>query len=349
MKNKYKSLIFTGTLCLLDGLCSVNAGAWDYEGHYVINQLALASLPTNFPAFALTPSARARIAFLAGEPDRWRNSPDLQLEQANPPNHYIDLEELDKYGLTSQTLPPLRYDFVEQLAVFRAAHPAEFPPPDPTKDKAHTRNLVGFLPWTIVEDFDHLKSCFSYLKTYENAGGTPAEIKNAQENVIYVMGVMGHYVGDGSQPLHTTVQFNGWVGANPHGYTTNHTFHPWIDGGYFRAIGGLKLETMIGKIHPAASVGDPAQPDGMFRAVVSYLVEQNKLVEPLYQLEKDGKLSGEGEKGLAGKDFLEGQLVKASQMLGDIWLTAWQQAPEDKYLQRELELRQTENPGTEKK
>lgn len=63
MKNKYKSLIFTGTLCLLDGLCSVNAGAWDYEGHYVINQLALATLPTNFPAFTLTPSARGASPF----------------------------------------------------------------------------------------------------------------------------------------------------------------------------------------------------------------------------------------------------------------------------------------------
>ena len=39
------------------------------------------------------------------------------------------------------------------------------------------------------------------------------------------MGVMGHYVGDGSQPLHTTVHFNGWVGDNPKGYTTKQTFH----------------------------------------------------------------------------------------------------------------------------
>lgn len=333
-------------LCLLILFGPRRADAWDYEGHYVINQLALASLPTNFPAFALTPAARERIAFLAGEPDRWRNSPDRQLEQANPPNHYIDLEELGQYGLTPETLPPLRYDFVGQLAVFSAAHSAEFPSADPAKDKAHTRNLVGFLPWQITEDFDRLKSGFSYLKTYEHDGGTPVEIENARENIIYVMGVMGHYVGDGSQPLHTTDCFNGWVGDNPHGYTTEHTFHPWIDGGYFRATGGLKSDPMVGKIHPAERVGNPAQPDGMFRAVVSYLVAQNKLVEPLYRLEKDGQLSGEGEKGLAGRSFLDGQLVKAGQMLGDIWFTAWQEAPEDKHLKRELELRQTNNADT---
>lgn len=315
-----KPLSLAGSVLLWLG--ASHAGAWDYEGHYVVNQLALASLPTNFPAFVLTAEARARIAFLAGEPDRWRNSRDLPLEQVNPPDHYFDLEELKKYGLTPETLPPLRYDFVERLAVFRAARPTEFPPENPLTDKAHTRELIGFLPWRIVEDFDKLKSDFSYLKAYQTAGGTPTEIENAQENIIYVMGVMGHFVGDGSQPLHTTMYFNGWFGPNPHGYTTDHTFHAWIDGGYFRATGGLQLETMIGQIQPAEQISGASLPHGMFHAVMTYIVDQNKLVEPLYQLEKDGELSGEGEKGLEGKVFLEGQLVKAGQMLGDIWVTA---------------------------
>lgn len=159
------------------------------------------------------------------------------------------------------------------------------------------------------------------------------------------MGVMGHFVGDGSQPLHTTVHFNGWVGGNPRGYTTNHAFHSWIDGGYFRKTGEPKLEALAGQIHPAERVGDPARSDGLFRAVVDYLVEQNKLVEPLYQLEKEGKLSGEGEPGLAGRPFLEGQLVKGGQMLGNLWLTAWLPAPEDSYLRRQLEQRRPETSG----
>jgi hypothetical protein len=342
MKDLFLSL--AAALCLLACFSPGNAGAWDYEGHYVINQLALTSLPTNFPAFALTPQARKRIAFLAGEPDRWRNTTDLSLQQANGPDHYIDLDELKDYDLKAETLPILRYDFVGVLAAFRALHPAKFPVADPMKDRAHTRDLVGFLPWTITEYTARLKSAFSYLKAYQTAGGTREEIENAQANIVYLMGVMGHFVGDGSQPLHATVHFNGWVGDNPHGYTTEHTFHSWIDGGYFHATGGLKLVDLIGKIRPAELVGNPMQPDGTFRAVVSYLVEQNQLVEPLYQLEKDGELSGNGEKGLAGKAVLEGQLVKASQMLGNIWFTAWQEAPEDKHLEHELELRRTGHP-----
>jgi hypothetical protein len=50
-------------------------------------------------------------------------------------------------------------------------------------------------------------------------------------------------------------------------------------------------------------------------------------------------LTGEGEKGLEGKVFLEGQLVKAGQILGDIWYTAWLEAPEDTYLEKALEAR----------
>ena len=82
-----------------------------------------------------------------------------------------------------------------------------------------------------------------------------------------------------------------------------------------------------------------AKPEEIFQAAVLFIIEQNKLVEPLYQMEKDGKLSGEGETGLQGKAFLEGQLVKSAQFLGDIWYSAWQQAAPDTFLERQLARR----------
>ena len=80
------------------------------------------------------------------------------------------------------------------------------------------------MPWAITENYEKLKSDFSFAEGVQQYGGTPEEIANAQADCIYVMGVMGHYVGDGSQPLHTTVHFNGWVGDNPKGYTTKTDF-----------------------------------------------------------------------------------------------------------------------------
>lgn len=314
--------------------------AWDYEGHRAINVLALAALPKDFPAFALTPAARERIAFLAGEPDRWRNTPDTELQHVNGPNHYLDLEQLADYGLTPESLPPLRYDFAAMLARARAAHPEKFAPIDAEKDKDHTRELVGFLPWQIAEDCAKLKSEFSYLKTFQAHGGTPEEIANAEANIVYTMGVMGHYVGDSSQPLHTTKHHHGWVGDNPHGYPTNSTFHAWIDGGYFRRLGGLNVSALTSQIHPAQHIGEPGEVNGVFRATVAFIAAQNKQVEPLYQIEKEHRLSGHGDVDPIGKNFLEHQIVLGAQRMGDIWFTAWQDATEDKHLKTELEKRQ---------
>jgi hypothetical protein len=315
------------------------SSAWDYEGHRVVNQLALASLPTNFPAFVRTPDAMERAAFLAGEPDRWRSTPDLSLQHCQEPEHFMDMEELTQFGLNPEMLPPFRYDFVSQVAAARKQHPELVKDSD---DPAHKHVWIGLLPWTITENYAKLKSGFSYLKAFEQNGGTPEEIANAQQNILYVMGVMGHHVGDASQPLHTTIHHHGWVGENPHGYSTRSSFHSWIDGGYFRKIGGAHVKEMQARLRPAQIVqikDRAAKPEEMFQAVMLFALDQHKLVEPLYQLDRDGKLSGEGEKGLEGRAFLEGQLMKSGQLLGDIWYSAWHDAPPDTFLIRQLEGR----------
>lgn len=318
------------------------ASAWDYEAHRTVNQLAFASLPTNFPVFVRTPAAAERIAFLAGEPDRWRNSPDLPFKHVNGPDHYIDIEELGLYGLDPLMLPVFRYDFVAQLGLIRKAHPDKFPEPVAGKNEDHTRELVGLLPWALTEAYGKLKSGFSYLRAYEENGGSAEEIANAQANILYVMGVMGHLAGDASQPLHTTIHHHGWVGANPNGYTTSTRIHSWIDGGCFGKMGGADLTGLKAKVRPSALVslnGRTAKPEEMFQAAITFIVEQNKLVEPLYKLDKEGKLSGEGQACAEGKVFLETQLLKAGQLLGDLWYSAWDQAPPDTFLKGQLARR----------
>ena len=345
----------SASLALLVGLgvfSSRSVRAWDYEGHRAVNQLALAALPTNFPAFVRAPEAAERVAFLAGEPDRWRNqgtgsnpTDDVVLSHFSGPDHYLDLEQLADYGLTPQTVPELRYDFTAKLALARAAHPEKFPPIDPLKNNDHTRELVGFAPWAITESCGKLRSGFSYLKAFQEHGGTPAEIANAQQNILYIMGVMGHYVADSAQPLHVTHHHHGWVGENPHGYATNASFHSWIDGGFFKKSGGIQEAALVKRIRPAKIVNDPTKPEDLFRQTMAYLVETHKLVEPLYQLEKEKKLSPENPNAAAGREFLDAQLVRGGQMLGDLWFSAWQQALEDKFLIRQL----TERSGVNSK
>ena len=342
-----RSRLRLAVLCLL-AAPAVSGFAWDYEGHRIINQLALAGLPADFPAFARTPEATARIAFLAGEPDRWRNSADRSLQNDNNPNHYLDLEQLGWAGLDPAKVSPLRYTFALQFAAGRAAHAQVFPPIDPAKDGDGTREWPGFLPWKIVEDTARLQSQFSYLKAFEQGGGTQTEIANAQSNIIYLMGVMGHYVGDGSQPLHVTAYHHGWWGDNPHGYTTDPKFHAWIDGGFI-ARAGIRIQTLESRARaakPLPVARAAGVPDAMFADVMTYLVAQNERVEPLYELEKEGKLRADGSPGsLDGKGFIEEQLLRGGQMLGSLWLTAWRTAPADHYLLEQLARRHAAAPA----
>ncbi|HEV2692657.1 MAG TPA: hypothetical protein VG347_07140 [Verrucomicrobiae bacterium] len=341
MKNKCLAVAVAFSALVL------NSQAWDYEGHHAVNELALAALPTNFPAFVLEPAARDRIAFLAGEADRWRNITDvktgrgLELMNASGPDHYMDLEDITNYDLTATNLPPFRYIFAADIAKARLEHPERFPAIDPAKDSDHTRELSGFLPWAINENFQKLQSGFSTLAALQKTGGTPSEIANCQQDIIYVMGFMGHFVGDASQPLHTTKHHHGWVGENPNHYTTSPGFHSWIDGGFFNKTGGIDVKKLSPQIKPAQEIPNALSTDGIFPESVEFIVAANKFVEPLYAMDRDGKLSNKGNQGAEGRAFLEGQLVKSGQFLGNIWYTAYVTAPEDTFLEKELQKRAT--------
>ncbi len=338
-----KNVIARCLLCsALLPLVASTALAWDYEGHRLVNSLALATLPTNFPAFVFTPANSERVKFLAGEPDRWRNTPDLDLQHCQEPEHFMDLEELAQYNLKADALPPLRYDYIASLGAFRQAHPEAMALIESDdKDPAHKHRWVGLLPWAATEDYSKLKSGFSYLKTFEENGGTPEEIANAQANILYIMGVMGHYIGDAAQPLHSTIHHHGWVGTNANNYSTRSGIHSFIDG-YFKKNAEETLKKLQPKLRPAQLVqidGRPAKPEEMFQAIALYLTAQHQLVEQLYILDKNDKFALDPERGKEGREFLEGQMIKAGQMLGDIYYSAWQQAPPDTFLKSTLARR----------
>jgi len=335
---------FTRTILLGALVSAVTLHAWDYEGHRIVNQLAVAALPADFPAFVREPANTERLAFLAGEPDRWRNAPDLPLKQSGGSwgDHFCDIEQIPDAGLDLAKVPSFRYDFILQFAAGRATHLDKFPMIDPAKNADHTREWPGFAPWAITEHYGRLKSGFSYLKVMEELG-TPEEVANAKANILYVMGVMGHFVGDCAQPLHTTVHHNGWVGENPNGYTKWNGIHSWIDGG-FAAKAGIKLADVMPRVVPASSLELSAQPDKrdpFFVAAMNYLIEQNKFVEPLYALEKQGVFKADvATTSIEGQEFIKARYLTGGQMLASIWLTAWKNAGDDTYLRGQLIKRQ---------
>jgi hypothetical protein len=336
---------FGRSLGLLLALTPAALQAWYEPGHRIINQLALDSLPADFPAWIREPANTERIVFLSQEPDRWRRTREELLQHDNGLDHFFDTEQLADAGIDLATLTPFRYQFAAQFAVARAAHPERFPAIDPAKDRDRSLEWPGFLPWAIAEYYAKLLTQFSYLKTYERYG-SPDEIANARANAIYVMGVMGHFVGDGSQPLHTTIHKSGWIGANPHHYSTA-DFHALVDGGFI-AKAGITADLLAPQVVPAAPLDLTPKPDGRdpaFVDVVDYLQSTWRTVEPLYRMVQEHKLTDASPNNREGRAFFEERLLAAGEMLGSLWLTAWRQATPDTYLQATLIQRNGPRPA----
>ena len=316
-----------------------SAGAWDYELHRFVNQIALKTLPNSFPAFVRTPEAAERIAYLSGEPDRWRNSNEGALKHVNEPDHFFDIEDLEPLGLRLDELTGFREEFVASIVTARMQKKSLFELNVTSMGPNRNRWLPGLLPWKLAEEYGRLKSSFSCLRTFEQYGGQTSEIVNAQASVVQVMGIMGHFAGDAAQPLHTTRHYNGWVGLNPSGYTTNRSFHAWIDGGFMRKS-GLEKEVLLRRVRPARLLWKSANPDDIepvFSLTLNFVREQFTQVDVLYAAEKAGDLKGVGT--AAGRNLMEAQLLKAGQFLGDLWYSAWILAPKDLFLQSALARR----------
>ncbi|MEE8170006.1 MAG: hypothetical protein V3T70_05610, partial [Phycisphaerae bacterium] len=211
---------------LLAGFCLLamvsRSAAWDENGHVMVTELAVAGLPSDFPAWLKDAPNTRRLAYLSAEPDRWRGTHLPAMTHWNNPDHYLDVEFLEPYGLSLKTLPRLRYEYVGRLAAYRALHPDAFGPAKADDDPNLVRITPGMLPYRVMELYARIRSGWSTLRTFEKYADTAESwrIEAARTRIVQAMGLLSHYIGDAAQPLHTTKHFNGWAGDNPNDYTT---------------------------------------------------------------------------------------------------------------------------------
>lgn len=271
-------------------MASVRALAWGNEGHRLVNRLAAASLPGDVPAFLRSEAAVNEIEYLGPEPDRWRSPAEAELNAAQAPEHFIDLEPADALG----PLPRRRLDF--EAKVFAAGQRPE---------------KIGLQPWEATEVWQRLKAT---LREYRTLSAAHQDTTGAEQAAIFYAGWLGHYVGDAAQPLHTTIQYNGWVGPNPNGYTTDHKIHWQFEGPFVDA--NLHAADVQPRMTPAHAIdGD------MFDAYVAYLRHTATYVERVYQLDKAGGFNGSGSE--ESRQFTADRLAAGASMLRDMVYTAW--------------------------
>jgi hypothetical protein len=259
------------------------ARAWGNSGHRLVNKLAASSLPADVPAFLRSPEAIAEIEYLGPEPDRWRSPAEPELAAAQAPEHFIDLEP----------------DF--EARVFAAGERPE---------------KIGLQPWEATEVWERLKAA---LREYRMLSARHEETRPVEQAILFYAGWLGHYVGDGSQPLHTSIQYNGWVGPNPHGYTTGHEIHWQFEGPFVDA--NLREPEVRAAMTPAKALsGD------IFDTYVAYLRHSQSYVEKVYQLEKAGGFVGAGSP--ESRAFTAVRLADGASMLRDMIYTAWLRSAE---------------------
>lgn len=300
--------------------------AWNAAGHRLITILALDGLPADSPAWLRDETTRQRIAFQSSEPDRWRSWNSTYLHHENKPDHFLDIEDLDGFGLTLATIPPLRNEYRRAMAIAKHEHADKSKPYDVAKDADRTQEFAGDALHAIAEHYSKLQSSFNQVRVLEkiNDPKRAFQLQQSRENAIYEMGILSHFVGDLAQPLHTTSNYNGWTSPNPNGYTDSRKFHSYIDGGVL-AKHGLTAETVKPAVKYDVKLENPRDP---WQDMIKYISRSHERVEPLYELEKSGDLDKD-----KGKELITTCLSDGAATLSAMYAAAWATAaPNEKQI-----------------
>ncbi len=284
-----------------------DAGAWGATGHRVIGRLAVAELPADLPAFLRTAESIEAAGELAREPDRWKGS-GLVHDSDRDAAHFLDLGDdgLVFGGPALAALPPTRARYDEAL-----------------REKGADSWKGGYLPYAIIDGWQQLTKDLAYWRVDVAAAKSTSSAahkswfvsdgKRREELILRDLGALAHYVGDGSQPMHVSVHFNGWGNfPNPDGFTMDRIHAPF-EGEFVRAnINEVMVRAAMAPYHDCQCAIDARTRD--------YLVATNKTVRPLYQLYKDGGFSKGDPRG---REFAVARLAAGASELRDDIVDAW--------------------------
>jgi hypothetical protein len=297
---------------LISLIAAQPAWAWGRDGHMMINRLAAQYLPSDVPAFLRNGTALDTMEYLGPEPDRWKNRAEQELSDTQSPDHFLDYEWAI-YGAKPCTdgttncvagydFPKHRYDFLRALAAAQPQHP-----------DIKLRENVGFQPWQVEEVWQRLKTD---LREYRKLVAANQDTRPDELAILFDAGWLGHYVGDGSQPLHITIQFNGWTGPNPNGYSTDHKIHAKFESIYVSA--NVKRDADVA---PLLAATKPTVIDDEWTQYLNYIHHSNSLVEKTYQLDKAHAFDGAGTP--EGKAFADERIAAGATELRDLIYSAW--------------------------
>lgn len=298
------------SLCGL--LISSEAFAWGSSGHRLIGELALKSLPAELPDFLRKAEAARQVAEVAREPDRAKGASASHDSDANAAHHVNVGDDLKiARGPSLLALPANRESYDTAL---RAAGSNQY--------------RAGYLPYALIDAWQQVVIDFAHWRA-DVAGAryakTPAERTWFLQDqwireglTIRDLGLLAHFVGDGSQPMRVSIHSDGWGNyPNPQDFTTAR-----IRAVFEGTIVRNKITAADISMHVAASRDCRC---AIERRTSDYLIATQKEVAALYQIEKAG---GFGARPDDGKVFVAKRLAAGVAELRDMIADAWRRSAE---------------------
>ena len=300
----------------------LRVGAWGEKGHEIINDLAAANLPAELPAFTRTQAARRELRYLGPEMDRLKGS-GRSWDADRDPGHYLDIDDNGKIaGVVSLSHLPTSMPAYETALLAARTTPYR----------------AGFLPYTIADGWEQLRTDFALWRVdrYEERHAmtktararAAAHARLRATLTLRDIGVWGHFVADGSQPLHVTTHFNGWgSGPNPQHFPQLRGIHSQFESAF---VDRYENEAAVQRDIPAYVALDPQHRISQTRllAIVGrYLRGTNAAVVPLYRIAAAGGFASGSAQARA---FTAAQLARGATMLRNLIAYAWEDSLNEK-------------------
>jgi hypothetical protein len=265
-------------------LLAVVSLAWWWPGHRAAAVAAVSILPVDMPEFFR--KGADTVGFHTHLPDMWTEFKELDLRNAERPEHFIDQELLK-----GRPIPRTRAEFFHLC-----------------RNIGDTPDWIGCLPYALMEWTDRLTVAFAEYRA------RPADPR-VQAEVLFVAGILAHYATDTCQPLHTTVDFDGRI--NPDGSSPRTGIHLRMDAVVQNA--GIEAAS----IHPSGPV---KAADDVFALVLANIAASNALVDRVYTLDAklppvDQPFKGPVDPAVAA--LARERITAAATFTAELWYTAW--------------------------
>jgi hypothetical protein len=278
------------------------AAAWGSTGHRIINLAAMRELPIDLPLFLQSAHVDTEVEDLGPELDRLKGA-GYSFDRDLDPEHYVDVGDNHRIAGTISLLA-LPFDMEAYAKILNAAGT------DPYR--------VGYLPYGIADGWERLRMDFAYWRVFDYLAMHAASARNRaifasyrrlrEGLVIRDIGVWGHLVADGSQPLHVTTHYN------------DHHIHAFFEGTFVRE------HVTVAAVTRLMQAGGPRAPltllsqAEILHEIGIYLSASNAEVGPLYALVRNGGFRRDTPQAVA---FATARVADGARELRDLIVSAW--------------------------